>query len=308
MTVDVLTVGETMVALRADGLIRLGGSLVSSVAGAESNVAIGLSRLGHHAGWLGRVGADQTGDLVVRTLRAENVDASLVRVDETASTGLILFEKRLPDLTRVEYHRADSAGSRLSDTDVRAAFREPPQLLHLTGITPALSESAREAVELALALAREAGVPVSFDVNYRRRLWDRTRAAATLRPLAARADLVIASADELDLVADGPDELLARGPRELIVKRGAAGASAYTARGVEHAPAREVTARDSVGAGDAFCAGYLSAYLDGADVTERLRRATVVAAFAIASVGDWEGLPTRGELGLVDAQMGTALR
>lgn len=308
MRLDALTIGETMLALRADGQIRMGGSFQSSIAGAESNVAIGLSRLGHRAGWLGRVGADQSGELILRTLRAENVDVSHVRQDGGGSTGLIMFEQRLPDVTRVEYHRAASAGSRLSESDVRMAFDEPPRLLHLTGITPALSESARAAVQTAIDLARAGGTLVSVDVNYRAQLWDRADAAETLGPLARKADVVIASDDETDLVADGVEELLADGPSEVIIKRGADGASVHTIDGVVDAPAQRIAVLDSVGAGDAFCAGYLSAYLDGADLDERLRRANVLGAFAVSGRGDWEGLPTRGELGLVDAATGSALR
>src|SRR5947207_2454753 len=133
-TPDVLTFGETMVALRGSGPLKLGGSMQVSVAGAESNVAIGLARLGHQVRWAGAVGEDEAGELVLRTLRAEGVDVSAAGRDAEAPTGLILFEPRLPEVTRVHYYRSGSAGSRLKGCAVEAAFTAaPPRILHLTG-------------------------------------------------------------------------------------------------------------------------------------------------------------------------------
>ncbi|GLZ12215.1 sugar kinase [Actinomadura sp. NBRC 104425] len=311
--VDVLTVGETMMALRATGLIALGSGFTASIAGAESNVAIGLSRLGHRAAWLGRVGADEPGRLVVRTLAAEGVDVSAVRRDDAAPTGLIMFEQRLPDVTRVHYVRAGSAGSRLSPQDVAAAPYEPA-IVHLTGITPALGPSCRDAVRAAFALAREHGARISLDVNHRTRLWTRAEAARTLAPLAEQADHVIASPDELMLLGpgDSPEAVAARlldgGATEVVVKDGAAGACSYTAAGTRAVPAHAVQAVDSIGAGDGFAAGYLSGLLDGLDVEGRLRRAHTVGAFAVSTRGDWEGLPYRDELDLIGLPEGAALR
>jgi 2-dehydro-3-deoxygluconokinase len=308
MNADVLTLGEAMVALRADGLIRLGASMTTSIAGAESNVAIALSRLGHHASWVGRVGGDQTGALVLRTLRAEGVDIDHVVQDRDAETGLILFEQRLPDVTRVEYHRRSSAGSRLTETDVGPALALGAKILHVTGVTLAVSTTARRAVMQAVDTARAAGSVVCLDVNFRSRLWSARDAAAVLRPLAERCDIVIASQDELPLVADSPAELLGRGPREVVVKQGADGAHGYSRDGEAQVPAHRVEVVSSIGAGDAFCAGYLSAHLDGQDLNGRLARANALGAFAVSHAGDWEGLPTREELALLTAATGTALR
>ncbi|MFC5747604.1 sugar kinase [Actinomadura rugatobispora] len=316
--VDVLTAGETMMALRATGLIRLGSGFTAGVAGAESNVAIGLSRLGHSAAWLGRVGADEPGRLVVRTLRAEGVDVSAVRRDDAAPTGMIMFEQRLPDVTRVQYVRAGSAGSRLCADDV-AAVPYTPAIVHLTGITPALGASCREAVRALCALARERGARISLDVNHRSRLWTREEAARALAPIAAQADHVIASPDELELLHPGgaaepiaaepvAARLLDGGATEVVVKDGGAGARSFTADGVRAVPAHSVQAVDSIGAGDGFVAGYLSGLLDGLDAEGRLRRAHAVGAFAVSSRGDWEGLPYRDELDMIGLPEGAALR
>jgi 2-dehydro-3-deoxygluconokinase len=326
---QVVTFGETMAALRGAGPLRLGGSLNLSVAGAESNVAIGLARLGHRVRWVGRVGDDEPGALVLRTLRAEDVDVSGAVVDGSRPTGLILFEQRLSDVTRVLYYRGGSAGSALETGDLDAALgpasagqsgsgatagrgpeqRSTPAVLHLTGITPALSATAAQATRAGAQRAREAGAIVSFDVNYRARLWPAADARDALRPLALLASLIFASEAELALVAADPaqgvaaaaDELVGRGARAVVVKRGAEGATSYTADGPRSVPARRVRAVDVVGAGDAFVSGYLSGLLDGIGEDGRLRRGAEVSAFAVACHGDWEGLPTRAELGLLGA-------
>jgi 2-dehydro-3-deoxygluconokinase len=313
---DVATFGEAMAALRAEGPVRLGGTVRLSVAGAESNVAIGLARLGHRVGWTGLVGDDETGQLVLRTLRAEGVDLTHARVATGGPTGLMLLEQRAGELTRVIYHRTGSAASFLTPADVLPALDPPPRLLHVTGITPALGPGPAEAVRAAVRAAARRGVRVCLDVNHRSRLWDRDQAAEALRPLVPHLAVVVASEDELDLIAppeaateeERVSSLLAAGVAEIVVKRGAAGAGAYTASGTAHRPARRVRVADTVGAGDAFVAGYLSAMLDDLDLPARLDRATTTAAFAVASPGDWEGLPTRRELKLIDSPPGTTLR
>lgn len=312
---EVVTFGETMAALRSAGPLRLGGSLALSVAGAESNAAIGLARLGHRVAWIGRVGDDEPGALVLRTLRAENVDVGSVVVDPGRPTGLILFERRLGDVTRVQYYRSGSAGSGLdaADLPVFAPAATPATalaVLHITGITPALSATAARATRAGAERAREAGRLVSFDVNYRARLWPAEDARAALRPLAAMAGLVFGSEPELALLTDDPaasadaaaDELLGRGAQAVVVKRGAQGATAYTPDGVTSVPARAVRVVDVIGAGDAFVAGYLSGVLDRLDEAGRLGRGAAVSAFAIGAAGDWEGLPTRRELELLDGR------
>ncbi|MER5428647.1 sugar kinase [Streptomyces sp. NPDC002588] len=306
-----------MAALRAHGALRLGGSLGLSVAGAESNVAIGLARLGHRVRWAGRVGADELGALVLRTLRAEGIDTGHAATDDSGRpTGLLLTEPRLGTLTRVSYYRAGSAGSAVSPADVLPALAPGSRILHLTGITPALGPSAAEATLAAATTARDAGITVCLDVNYRSRLWTTEHARTALRPLLEYTDLLIASEDELPLVLERPDggeaeaaqSLLTAGVTEVVVKRGARGATSFTTDGATHCAARQADAVDLVGAGDAFVAGYLSGHLRGADIPARLHRAVTTAAFAVATRGDWEGLPTQDELGLFDQPDGTTIR
>jgi 2-dehydro-3-deoxygluconokinase len=307
---DVITFGETMASIRAAAPVDLGGTVSLSIAGAESNVAIGLARLGHRSSWAGIVGDDRFGQLVTRTLRAEGVDVSNVG-RSAAQTGIIVFEERLAGVTAVDYYRAGSAGSTLSADHVDDAMASRPRILHVTGITAALGPGPMGAIERAVHLARDGGTLVCLDINYRARLWTRDAARSALAPLAAMAHIVIASDDELDLAVHSGDPaptLLASGVRDVVIKRGADGASVVTALESLSLPARAVTAVDTIGAGDAFVAGYLSGEIDNLDTAGRLDRAVAVGAFAVATHGDWEGVPRRSELALLSNEPGSAVR
>ncbi len=308
---DLLTIGETMVSLRTARPMRLGGDAHLSIAGSESNVAIGLSRLGYQAAWLGAVGNDEPGRLIQRTLRAEAVDTSWLRFSDESFTGFIAFDQPSHDITRVSYHRRGSAGSTLTSAECLTALQEAsPRLLHVTGITPALSHSTRAATLDVVRAAAESDVRVSLDVNYRARLWSRAEATA-LRELLPFVHTVFASDDELDILTDASEpvrDLLAAGIAEVVVTAGGKGAWAHTADSTIHRPALPVTVVDSIGAGDAFVSGYLSGTLDNLSPELRLDRATISGAFCVTATGDWESLPTRTDLTLLTHTQGTALR
>lgn len=312
----VLTFGESMAALHGEGPLRLAGGMQLSIAGTESNVAIGLARLGHQAEWIGRLGDDELGRLVLRTLRAENVDVSHVIVDGSAPTGLLLFEHRIADITNVSYYRAGSAGSGICADDVAHRLTDDVAALHVTGVTAALGNTAAEAIAGCVEIARRHGIPVSLDVNFRSRLWSAATARDTLRPLVSQVEILFGSEDELMLVAadnstdidTAAQQIIADGTGTVVVKRGGAGATAYTIDGKLNVPARRVPVVDVVGAGDAFVAGYLSGRLDGLDIAGCLERGVVLGAFAVSRIGDWEALPSRAELSLLDAAPGTTVR
>ena len=304
---DLVTLGETLVRLDSPvaGPLRHARSLDLGVAGAESNVAIGVRRLGATAAWAGRVGDDEFGRLVHMTLAGQGVDVSRVVVDPAAPTALLVKERRTNQLTRVYYYRAGSAGSRLGPSDVPEDLIRAAGVLHVTGITAALSDSAREAVHAAVDTARAASVPVSLDINYRRALWTADEAAKVLRSLVGRADILFATEAEAGLVvsargaAERAAALAALGPREVLVKRGPLGATACCDDRLTEVPAHPVTMVDPVGAGDAFAAAYLAERLRGGTVAERLETAIGAGAYAVTVAGDWEGLPSREDLALM---------
>ena len=294
-----LTFGETMGLVAADGIGPLAHarSFSFGIGGSESNVAIGVARLGGEATWLGRVGPDATGALIAGRIAASGV-RTLAITDESF-TGLMVRHRRSGEFTQVDYHRAGSAGSRLSPADVPAAELTAASIVHVTGITPALSETARAAVFQSVETARAAGVPVSVDVNYRAKLWSRFDAAPVLRDLVSRADVVFASPEEAALFVDDgdvPAALAELGPAEVVVKDGGRGCVALIEGKRYEVPALPVTVVDPVGAGDAFVAGYLADRLAGAAAADRLTTAIAAGAFAVTVPGDCEGAPTRAEL------------
>ncbi|NIG66805.1 sugar kinase [Microbacterium sp. Be9] len=302
---EVITIGETMGLLHSlhPGRLDLAHAVGVSIGGAESNTAIGLARLGVAAAWLGRVGADAFGERILRTLRAESVDVVEI-IDAHAPTGLMVKERRSSTQTSVSYYRSGSAGSRLTPGDIPAGIIENARVLHVTGITPALSGDAKEAIFAAIRRARAAGVRVSFDVNHRSRLWDAGLARPVYRELIASSDIVFAGVEEAALVLDTSETsalllahgLAALGPSEVIIKRGAEGADAHIDGNAFHVDAVPVDVIDTVGAGDAFVAGYLAERVRAASPESCLRMGASAGACACTAAGDWESLPTREDV------------
>jgi 2-dehydro-3-deoxygluconokinase len=303
VTARVATVGETMALMRTRdiGSLRHVSDLVLGIGGAESNVAIGLRRLGIDVTWLGRVGHDPLGERVTREIRAEGVDVEGV-IDPQAPTGLMLKERPSASSTAVFYYRAGSAGSHLQPDDMPPGWIENVDLVHLSGITALLSDSARDCVLTAISRAQAAGVRVSFDVNYRSTLTPADVAGPLLRKIAENADLVFGGPDELQLLypesgsAEAAQRLVRCGGSEVVLKTGADGAAVYSSGAVVESPGFTVDVVDTVGAGDAFVAGYLSALLQGLDVRGRLHRANACGAMLCMTPGDWESSPTLSDL------------
>jgi 2-dehydro-3-deoxygluconokinase len=305
----VLTVGETMALFAATttGPLAHCPSTTLGIGGSESNVAIGLARLGVPVVWCGRTGDDSLGELVRREIRAEGVDVRSV-LDPAAATGLMVKERPTATSQRVTYYRAGSAGSRVEPGDVGNDLVRDAALVHLSGITAAVSVSGRATVRSVLERARAAGVATSFDVNHRRALWTDEAAADHLREVLGLVDVVFAGEDEARLVLPGVEAPhdLARGLVDLgagaaVVKCGERGAVALTGEGPTRMPAVPVDVVDTVGAGDAFVAGYLAELVGGADVTTALSTAVTTGAFACTVAGDWEGFPRRRDFELLRA-------
>jgi 2-dehydro-3-deoxygluconokinase len=258
-----VTLGETMALLTAEhpGPLAHVSSMGLGIGGSESNVAIGVQRLGGNAVWCGRTGADSLGQLVRREIRAEGVTVRITE-DPNAPTGLMLKERRTLSTQKVSYYRADSAGSRLTSEDLDPSVITGAAVLHVSGITPALSPSAASAVRDAIGIARSAGVPVSFDLNYRTNLWTAPDAGYSYRELIPLTDIVFAGDEEAALAvgpADDPVELAQRlaalGPSQAIIKLGSKGAVASIGGEIHHQSAVPIDPIDTVGAGDAFVAG-----------------------------------------------------
>ncbi|MEV0647419.1 sugar kinase [Phytomonospora sp. NPDC050363] len=294
---QVLCVGETMALVTPTEPLRLAEAEHFALAhgGAESNVAAHLTELGLPTAWISRLGADPLGDRVLRAVEEHGVDTRWVVRDAGAPTGLYLKDPG-PDGTRVHYYRSGSAASRLAAAHIDDWPLAGARWLHLTGITPALSESCAELLPALIARAREHGLGVSFDANYRPALWPPDRAGAALLALARLADVVLVGLDEAETLwgagtAEDVAALLPE-PRHVVVKDADREAVEFTrddtgATGVHRLPARKVAVVEPVGAGDAFAGGFLAALLTGRPPAERLALGHSLAAWTLGSTGDY---------------------
>jgi 2-dehydro-3-deoxygluconokinase len=307
MPPDVLTLGETMVLLNParSGPMKYLTEFRKQLGGAESNVAIGLARLDHDVGWFSALGDDPHGDYVKSFVRGEGVDVSTVQTDPERPTGLMFKERAALGETSVYYYRQGSAASAMTPADLPRNSLAEANYLHLTGITPALSDSCHETIETAIEIAGEESVQVTFDPNVRRKLWDsEDRMRSVLTDLIAASDVVFPGTDEGELLFETTDpaeiaeECMALGAEVVVVTRGEEGAYIAGEGGVgEEIPPYEVErVVDPIGAGDGFVAGFLSGQLEGMNLVESTKRACAVGAFATTVSGDVEALPNRRDL------------
>jgi 2-dehydro-3-deoxygluconokinase len=288
---DIVCIGESMVLVTPVNGQRLADARCAAltVAGAESTVALYLADLGHRARWLSRVGADPLGDHVLHEIGSGGVDIGLVVRDPQAPTG-VYFKDPAPAATSVYYYRAGSAASRLSETDLERLNPATTAVVHLSGITPALSPTCRAMAERVFTVAGETGVLLSFDVNHRAALWQADDAGPVLLEFARRADIVFVGLDEANRIwgVRTPEEVrehVGTG-RTLVVKDSEVGATAFADGARTFVAAESVEVVEPVGAGDAFAAGYLSGLFRGWDQPARLRLGHRVAALALRTMAD----------------------
>lgn len=298
----VITCGEALVVGLPTSPVTLdaGEPLRLYVGGAEANFAIGVRRLGLASRFVGRVGNDPLGSLVLATLEHEGVDVSAVYRAER-NTGFYLREWLADGERRPFYYRAESAGSTFGPEDW-PDDTEDVDWLHITGITPALSDPCRESVFKAVSWANERHIPVSFDPNYRRQLWARDEARAVLLPLVARCHVLLLGLDEGDLLFGSYDpeviiqQATSAGAAVVVVKQGADGATAWANDELLSRPAVDAHSVDPVGAGDAFDAGFVSGLLGGSTLGEAVTLAAYCGAKVTERPGEHEGFPQLTEI------------
>jgi 2-dehydro-3-deoxygluconokinase len=297
-----ITLGETMGLITQQGVghVHNGEAMRFGMGGSESNVAIGVRRLGVPATWIGRVGNDPPGRLIQRELRAEGVE--MVAIEDPAATGLMIRWRPAAGRGHVVYHRRESAGSHLRADDVPEDLIARAGVLHGTGITLALGPGPAGALTRAIAVAREAGATVSVDINYRRAQWSEAEAAAAVTAVLRDCDVVFAGLDEARILTGFVDPsqaasaLESLGPRQVLITLGPRGCLARIDGTPFEVPAPPATVVDTVGAGDAFVAGYLAELIAGEPPAQRLATAVSAGAAAVSAPGDWEGRPDRTAL------------
>lgn len=308
-SLDVITIGEAMamfVATQTGDLAEV-EQFIKRVAGAELNVATGLARLGLKVGWVSRVGNDSFGRFVLNSLKKEGIDAQGVALDERYATGFQLKSKVENGTDPiVEYFRKGSAASHLSVADYNEAYFSAARHLHLSGVAAALSASSYELLAHTARTMKAQGKTLSFDPNLRPLLWkSEAEMVEKLNRLAFQADWVLPGLRE-GMILTGQqtpegiaDFYLRHGVKAVVLKTGADGAWYKTADGEKGsvAPVKVDNVVDTVGAGDGFAVGVISALLEGRTLHQAVTRGNKIGALAIQVQGDSEGLPTRETLG-----------
>ena len=261
--VDLVALGETMIQLNAftSGPLRYVNYFEKHAAGTESNVTVGMVRMGYSAGWISKLGEDEFGFYIHNFLKVEGVDVSRARFEAGSSTGLYFVQRDypIPGKSVIYYYRKGSAASRLAPDDVDLEYISSAKIFHTTGVTLALSKSCMETVDIAIKTARKAGVQISFDTNIRLKLWTPDEARDTILPYMSATDVLFTDLQDAEILLGEADPMLAArrfltmGPQTVIIKMGDNGAYAATKNGKESMrSAYKVQVVDVTGAGDAF--------------------------------------------------------
>lgn len=301
---DLVCLGEPLYELNQEP----DGRYLPGFGGDTLNVAIAAARLGANCAYVTRLGTDILGEELLALMRREDIDASSVILDPEAPTGLY-FVTHGPAGHAFTYRRKGSAASLMTPSDLRPEQLRAARFLHASGISLAISEGAAATVAEAIAIAKAAGRHVSFDTNFRPRLWPAAQALPLIERMAAQADILKTSVEDCEglMGLSDPRDIVARfqslGATAVIVTLGREGAVLATGQGLDHVPGRRVAAVDATGAGDAFTGALLAERLRGAPLAEAVRFANAAAALSTLGLGAIAPLPSRRA---VETALGTA--
>lgn len=302
----IVLVGEAMGLFIAKEKGELGTvtNFSAAVAGAEYNVAVGLARLGHSVAYCTKLGYDPMADRILASMGKNGISDELVMRSADSVTGFMMKGKTDEGDPKIAYFRKNSAASTICTHDIDSLDLCDCDYLHITGIFPAVSESAKAAVKRLVGRAKNLDMSISFDPNLRPQLWaSEAEMVRTLNGFAENADTVLPGIGEGKILtgSDDPEKIAEfyhnMGVKNVVVKLGAKGAyySVKNESGIVP-PFAVHKIVDTVGAGDGFAAGVISALAEGLSLKEATERGNVIGAIQITHVGDNEGLPTRNEL------------
>lgn len=295
----VMTIGDAMITFNpsVQGPLRFVESFNRKVGGAELNFAIGCARLGLNSKWVSRLGKDEFGRVIYNFTRGEGVDVSEVKLVEGYPTSLNFKEINGDGSGKTFYYRYHSPITTLTPKKVNAEWFDDVNLLHLTGVYLAIDPNNLKVAKRMIEIAKEKGIPVSFDPNIRLKLWTIEDARKTYEEIFPDVDILLTGLDEISLIIgkDSKDELAKFADqydiRDLVIKDGANGSRLYRGGKWIEAPGFRVNPIDTVGAGDGFDSGYVYGWLNGFTPEQLLRFANGVGALVTTVSGDNEGLP-----------------
>lgn len=300
---ELVTMGETMAVFVPDsaGPLRYAPGFRLRMAGAESNVAVGLCKLGHSAGWISGLGKDELGQYVLNSIRAEGVDTSCVKWDGAHPTGLMIKQLSAGE-TSVFYYRKGSAASHYGPEDLPLDYLADAKIIHLSGITPALSESCLAAVERMAEFANEKDILLSFDPNIRKKLWVSRDFVPLMKKLLFSCQIALLGLDEAEMILGirEPEEIVRilteNGVQYIAIKDGGNGAWCAQNGQLLHIPPEPCRCIDPIGAGDGFNAGFLAGILEGRDLAQCGKMGAVAGAMATETLGDIDGYPSKEQM------------
>lgn len=299
---DVITIGETMVSFipSEHGALRYVTDFKKKIAGAESNLAIGLSKLGHKAGWISRLGKDELGYYVRNWIRSEGIDTSYVMFDGEHRTGLMIKETNFSKESKVYYYRENSAASFLCKDDLPLEYLKKAKVIHLTGITPVLSDSCKQMVDFLMEFGKENNILISFDPNIRKRLWKGKDLRKYMESISLQSDIVLLGLEEAETlfhtrqINQIVEKLKNEGRAKYIaIKDGGKGAWVSNTVDTIKIPPYPCKVLDPIGAGDGFNAGFLAGILQKESLEICGKMGAIVGALATETTGDTEGYPTK---------------
>ncbi|WML43152.1 sugar kinase [Neobacillus sp. PS3-40] len=303
---DVVTFGEAMAMFIANepGALHEVDQYTRELAGAETNVAIGLARLGFKSGWVSKVGSDPFGKFIIQRLQKENVNIDQVFFDVNCPTGFQMKSKVLVGDPEVQYFRKGSAASHMNAGDFHEEYFKQARHMHMTGIPLALSSHTRAFAEYALSYMKKIGNTVSFDPNLRPSLWtSKEEMIEVTNKIAIEANVVLPGITEGEILTGykNPRDIasfyLDKGVELVVIKLGESGAFYKNLREegtVNPFEVKEVV--DTVGAGDGFAVGLISGLLESLSIQEAVLRGNAIGSLAVQSPGDNDGYPTRNQL------------
>lgn len=299
---EIVTLGETMFCItpKTSGMLRYMKEYEAHIAGAESNFAIGVSKMGHSAGWIGRLGADEIGNFILNSIRAEGVDTSQVEFDEDYRTGLMVKQSKTNGETSVFYYRDGSAASHLEYLRLNREYLDRTRLVHLTGVTPVLNQECEGKIWDLFSIAEDKKILVSFDPNIRLKLWKGQDYSDMLRRMMGKASIVCLGEEEAEILLGTKDAKEVFGQlfshtnvQYAALKQGRKGAYISNGSQMLKIPPFSCCCVDPIGAGDAFDAALVCGILENKPLEVCGRMAAIAGAMTTESYGDTEGVPSR---------------
>ncbi|MDD7794770.1 sugar kinase [Clostridium sp. 'White wine YQ'] len=297
---DVITIGDGMIAMCPiqKGPIIFSNTFERKVGGAELNVAIGCSRLGLKSGWISRLGNDDFGKYILKTIRGEDVDISEVKLVDGYQTSVYFREVLSDGSSRSFYYREKSPTSTMNPEDLNEEYFKNAKILHITGVFPSINKNNQSVFIEAVKLAKKLNLKVSFDPNIRLKMWTKEEAKYFIQRILPSVDILLIGDKEVELLLEDTniekaiETFHGYGIEKVIVKRGAKGAIGSDGKNIYEVPAIKPKALvDTVGAGDGFAAGFLTALLKGETLESCVTFANAVGSLVVGVEGDNEGLP-----------------